>query len=206
MVGREKTEEQFLLFEELAKQSFCTTGVFSLVGIFWLLLFAIFIAAAAAETLPSSERVAANQSGYSLSLPFQRRNINFNYQKTQYNSEQRVLRPIVYVLCPLQTKQAKALGRLIQENERRGSSQPHSHHHHHHQQTVVVFFLHYNNWVFFSSFYFFAVNPSHVTIMPPTGSYLSDGLKTEVNCRAYGGKPYSLISWFLDGRNVTHLR
>ena len=83
MVGREKTEEQFLPFEELAKQSFCTTGVFfSLVGIFWLLLFAIFIAAAAAETLPSSERVAANQSGYSLSLPFQRRNINFNYQKT----------------------------------------------------------------------------------------------------------------------------
>ncbi|KAH9391365.1 hypothetical protein TYRP_006968 [Tyrophagus putrescentiae] len=49
------------------------------------------------------------------------------------------------------------------------------------------------------------LNPSHVTIMPPTGSYLSDGLKTEVNCRAYGGKPYSLISWFLDGRNVTHL-
>ncbi|OTF74780.1 hypothetical protein BLA29_010017, partial [Euroglyphus maynei] len=48
-------------------------------------------------------------------------------------------------------------------------------------------------------------NPTHVIIQSPIGSYLSDELKTEVVCRSYGARPYSLITWLLDGVNVTGL-
>lgn len=50
------------------------------------------------------------------------------------------------------------------------------------------------------------VQPTHVEIMAPIGSYLSDELKTEVTCRAYGSKPYSLITWILNGINITNQR
>ena len=64
----------------------------------------------------------------------------------------------------------------------------------------VSFFL------LFVSLFISIVNPTHVNIQPPIGSYLSDELKTEVVCRSYGARPYSLITWILDGVNVTELR
>ena len=137
MVGREKTEEQFLPFEELAKQSFCTTGVFSLVGIFgfYFSLFCHFHCCCCFCWNIAIIRKSGCQSEWLLSLslfPFQRWNINFNYQKTQYSSKQtrecfeaNCLRVLCCVVSLYTEDLTTALGHLIQENERGWASSQH---------------------------------------------------------------------------------